>query len=172
MPVESSYGLTVPATTTTTTDGVVVGKELVNFPSFLGYGIITPFQREASDFANSGGVDHIQSMISQVLGTRAGSDFTQGELPWRSDFGSLTDHLRHKNNTPILQDLARVYVAEALSRWIPQIRLKRVEASKKDGPNGRETVLLLKIVYDVIGTQRPGNNVLLTDVSQNLELLV
>jgi phage baseplate assembly protein W len=121
MPVEITYGLNVPSTQSSSIE-TTIGKEIVNFPSFLGFGLITPFRREASDFANSGGGDHIQSMVSQVLGTRAGSEFTQGELPWRSDFGSLTEHLRHKNNKPILQDLARVYIAEALSRWIPQIQ--------------------------------------------------
>ena len=171
MASESTFGLSIPSTSTTQSE-TVIGKELVDFPSFLGFGIVTPFRREASDFASAGGVEHIQSMVSQVLGTRAGSDFTQGELLWRSDFGSLIEHLRHKNNTPIIQDLARVYVAEALSRWIPQIRLKKVEASKKEGPNGRETILLLRIVYDIIGVQQGGNNVLLSNVSQNLELLV
>lgn len=171
MTVESTFTLT-PETTAATSEGVSTqGITLGEFPDFLGYGLLIPFRREASDFANGGGIDHLQSMIEAVLGTRAGSEYTEGELPWRSEFGSLLHFLRHKNNTDILHELARVYVADALARWIPQIRLKDVFASKETGEEGEENVLLLRIVYDVVGVRQTGNSVLIPNVSQSITLV-
>lgn len=135
-------------------------------PNFIGFGILTPFRRGPADFVAGGNLEILQSMISQVLGTKSGSDFTQGELAWRDDFGSLLRLLKNQNNDLVRAELARVYVVDALARWIPQIRIKDVEISRQVGPQGEENILAIRMVYDVIGINRPGNVVLLPDVVQ------
>lgn len=140
------------------------------FAGILGFGVITPFRRGANDFTNSGGVAFLQSMISQVLGVACDSDYTQGELPWRTEFGSLVHFIRHKNNDAVAGELARVYVADALGRWVPQIRIKDVTIERKNGPEGAKNILLVALLYDIIGINRPGNEVLIPDVSQTVEL--
>jgi len=75
-----------------------------------------------------------------------GSAVSQGELPWRTEFGSLLHLLRLRNNSPALAELARSRLVEALTKWVPQVRLRRVEAS------GRLTTLRLTIAYDIVDT--------------------
>lgn len=106
-------------------------------PAFLGHGLLSPFQRDAkNDFAHGGGVRLVQSAVEQVLGTVCSSETTQGELPWRPEFGSLIHRLRHSNNDDILADLARVHSVDALARWEPRVRVRKVtiERAPLSGP--------------------------------------
>jgi len=89
-------------------------------PTFRG--LIRPFQRDGrSDFAAATGEQLIRSAIGQILGTVGASDTTPGELPWRTEFGSLLHRLRHQRNDAVLQELARVYAVDALKRWVPRV---------------------------------------------------
>jgi Bacteriophage baseplate protein W len=168
MPAAVTYPLastgSQAASSATAAQGVSLGQGL----EFLGFGLLTPFGRGASDFHNGGGLAHLQSMIGQVLVTMAGSDFTEGELPWRSDFGSLLHFLRHKQNTEVTAELARVYVGEALAKWIPQVILKDVRTEKREGTDGEENVLEIRLTYDVISINQPGNPVLAQSISQTI----
>ena len=96
----------------------------------------------------------------------AGSDFTQGELPWRTEFGSLLHLLRHQRNDPVLQELARVYVVDALKRWEPRVVVTSVKITRErqDGEN----VLAIRLRYNVISTNVPGNNVIVAGVEQTV----
>lgn len=89
----------------------------------LGCGIIRPFHRTPrADLDNAAGVKEVLSCVGQVLGT------TKGALWWRPDFGSELHRLRHKNNTTILADTARVMCEEALRLWEPRAALVAVTA--------------------------------------------
>jgi phage baseplate assembly protein W len=132
---------------------------------FLGFGLLRPFRRDGrTDFLAAGGEQLIRSAVGQILGTIGASDFTQGEMPWRHEFGSLLHLLRHQRNDNVLQDLARVYVVDALKRWEPRIFVTAVRTTREnhDGDN----VLAIRLRYDVISTNTPGNNVLLSGVEQ------
>jgi uncharacterized protein len=136
---------------------------------FLGAGILRPFRRDQkADFAAAGGEDVIKSAVGQVLGTMGSSDFTQGELPWRTEFGSLLHLLRHQKNDHVLQELARVYVVDALKRWEPRVQVTSVQATREslDGEN----VLAIRVRYSVISTNTPGNNVILSGIEQTVRL--
>src|SRR5579884_3102843 len=125
---------------------------------FLGFGLLRPFRRDQkADFAAAGGDAVIRSAVGQILATVGSSDFTQGELPWRTEFGSLLHLLRHQKNDRVLQELARVYVVDALKRWEPRVVVTSVQASREqqDGEN----VLAIRLRYNVISTNTPGNNV-------------
>jgi phage baseplate assembly protein W len=57
-----------------------------------------------------------------------------------------------------------VYVVDALKRWEPRVVVAAVQVGReqKYGQN----VLAIRIRYDVISTNVPGNNVVLSDVQQ------
>jgi phage baseplate assembly protein W len=110
----------------------------------------------------------LRSAVGQVLGTMAQSEVTQGELPWRTEFGSRLHLLRHHKNDAVLQELARAYVVEALKRWEPRIVVTSVNATREalEGTN----VLTLRIRYNLISTNVPGNNVLLSGLEQTVRI--
>ncbi len=139
--------------------------------SVLGRGVVRPFRRDdKNDFANAEGLALVQSCVGQIIAMRGSTVFLQGELEWDPDRGSLLHLLRHQKNTLVLQELARTYITDALRLWEPRVIVKRVLTSRDKGANGEETVLTIRLRYDVIATNVPGNAVLFADVSQNLSL--
>ena len=136
---------------------------------FLGFGLLRPFQRDGrADFSAARGEALIRSAVGQILGTIGASEITPGEIPWRTDFGSLLYRLRNQKNDAVLQELARVYVVEALKRWEPRIIVTDVAVGRlrQDGEN----VLAIRVRYDVISTNTPGNNVILSGIEQTVHL--
>ena len=94
-------------------------------------GVVSPFRRDQKqDFANASGVEYVASQIVQVLGIVAASEQTSGELPWRTEFGSLLHLLRFQNMTPATVEKARAFVAGALRRWVPRARITSVQVSR------------------------------------------
>ena len=139
----------------------------VNGSNFLGFGLLRPFRRDRKrDFAAAGGEQLIRSAIGQILGTRGSSEFTQGELAWRAEFGSLLHTLRHQKNDIVLQELGRTRVAEALKRWEPRIVVTAINVSgqTQEGDN----VLVIRIRFDIIDENVPGNNVLVPGIEQTV----
>ncbi len=133
----------------------------------IGFGLLRPFQRDGkADFAADGGERLIRSAVGQILGTMGSSDFTQGELPWRTELGSLLRLLVHQRNDTVLQELARVYVVDALKRWEPRVVVTSVKVTREtlDGEN----VLAIRLRYSVISTNTPGNNVILSGIEQTI----
>jgi phage baseplate assembly protein W len=96
------------------------------------------------------------------------SDFTQGELPWRTEFGSLLHLLRHQKNDAVLQELARAHVADALKRWEPRVQLTSVQVTRERDRG--ENVLAIRLRYNIISANVPGNNVLIEGVEQALRV--
>jgi phage baseplate assembly protein W len=134
---------------------------------FLGFGLVRPFRRDArADLLAAGGEQVIRSAVGQILGTVGASEMTQGEIPWRTDFGSLLHRLRHQKNDSVLQELARVYVVDALKRWEPRIVVTAVTVQREQ--HDGENVLGIWIRYDVISTNTPGNNVILSGIEQDV----
>ena len=88
--------------------------------------LVAPLRRDKkSDFAHASGEDLLKSKIIQVLAT-------DGEMPWATSFGSKLTRLRHQKNDEVLEALARVYVRDALRKWVPEIEVMDVLA-KRDG---------------------------------------
>lgn len=133
-------------------------------PDVLGFGPLRPFRRDLrSDFVADGGEAAVQSAVGQILGTVGASPSTDGELPWRPELGSLLTRLRHQKNDAVLQELARVYVVEALQRWEPRVIVSAVSVARtmQDGAN----VLVIRLRYDIVANA-PGNQVVVADVDQ------
>jgi phage baseplate assembly protein W len=135
----------------------------------LGRGLSIPFRRDKQrDWASASGEALVRSAVAQVLGTVGASDFTQGELPWRTEFGSLLHLLRHQKNDVALREIAKVYVQDALRRWEPRIMVTRLDAERLDDNQGSKLVLRLR--YNIIQRNVPGNQVLLEGIEQTIAL--
>jgi hypothetical protein len=86
--------------------------------------VLIPFRRDRKrDFAVGSGEALLAAKVRQVLLTEGATARTSGELPWRTNFGSSVALLRHQRNDAVLNELARVYVRDALQRWAPSVQL-------------------------------------------------
>ncbi len=95
--------------------------------------IILPFQRDKKrDFASGVGEDLIASKVRQALLTEGATPKSSGELPWRTEFGSGLQLLRHLRNEAALADLAKIHVRDCLQRWVPEVELLEV-ITTRDG---------------------------------------
>ena len=101
--------------------------------SELVQGLLTPFRRDRKrDFASGSGADLLASKVRQALMTRGATPRSSGELPWRTAFGAGLDLLRHQRNDAALAELARVYVRDALRRWVPEVDLIEAAVARDD----------------------------------------
>lgn len=135
-------------------------------PAFLGAGLVCPFVRDQkNDFANDNGLNVIRSCVAQILGTKAADDTgtNQGELVWRPTFGSRLYLLQHRKG-PILAQMARVYVVDALAKW--ETRVTNVRVTAAFFPS--QYLLTVDLLYDVIARNVPGNQVLFPGVAQQV----
>lgn len=116
-----------------------------------GRGILRPFRRDAkNDWANGSSVALIRSNVGQILGTRAQSDFTQGELPWRPEFGSWLYLLRQRLNSDVLVEQARRFVVRAIERWESRVRVTGTEITREKSEGGNLDVLRIRVLYAIV----------------------
>ncbi len=86
--------------------------------------LLTPFRRDKKrDFASGTAEELLASKVRQALLTEGATPRSSGELPWRTSFGAGLALLRHQRNDAALKELARVYVRDALKRWVPDAKL-------------------------------------------------
>lgn len=136
--------------------------------NFLGFGLVQPLIRDRkSDFLAKGGVELVQSCVAQILGTSCSSPdgSIAGELPWNPLFGSRLYLLKHRKGQ-VLQELGRLYVIEPLTRFEPRVVVTDTQFSFSQ--NERSFTIFLR--YDIIDRNVPGNQVIVADVEQNVEL--
>jgi phage baseplate assembly protein W len=95
--------------------------------------ILIPFRRDKKrDFASGTGVDLLRSKVIQALMTEGATAQSQGELPWRTAFGAGLQRLRHQRNDAALSELARIYVRDALRRWVPEAEITEINVNHND----------------------------------------
>lgn len=113
----------------------------------FGYGLLRPFRRDSNteDFVTGEGAALIRAAVGLVLGTICQSETTMGELPWRTEFGSLLQGLRLRNNNTMLTSVFKQYVIDALERWVPAVDVVDVVIVQ-----GKSQRFYLKVVYDVL----------------------
>ena len=115
----------------------------------FGFGLVRPFQRDQKgDFATAQGPELVIAAIGQILGTVASSEFSQGEMPWRPEFGSLLHLLRHRPNTPALDELARRYVVDALQKWERRIIVTGVTVGRDLKAEKGDKTLIIKVRFN------------------------
>ncbi|MCP3104530.1 GPW/gp25 family protein [Myxococcus sp. K15C18031901] len=93
--------------------------------------LLVPFRRDKKrDFASGTGAELLASKARQVLLTEGATPHSTGELPWRTSFGAGLSRLRHQRNDAVLAELARVYIRDALARWLPGVQLVKVRVEQ------------------------------------------
>jgi len=123
-----------------------------------------PFERDRKrDFASAEGDDLLASKVEQVLATEGSTLRSTGELPWRTAFGTPLGVLRHQRNEVVLGELARVYIRDALARWVPEVTLVAVDAENE----GERLVLRVRVKagVPVASSASPGQGEMLLRVS-------
>jgi len=114
-------------------------------------GIIQPFQRDGrSDFLAASGERLIKSRIEQILATEGTSPYSEGEIPWRTELGSQLHLIRHKNDTDINADLARIYVNDALTRWQRNIQITSVHVTHESENDAG--VFIINVRYKILAS--------------------
>jgi phage baseplate assembly protein W len=95
--------------------------------------VVLPFRRDLkNDVASEVGSNLLISKVKQVLLTGGDTPRSGGELPWRTAFGASLGLLRHQASGAVLEELARVYVRDAITRWLPGVELSHLEVSHDD----------------------------------------
>ena len=96
--------------------------------------LLLPFRRDKKrHFAVGSREALLASKVRQPLLPQGATARSSGELPWRTNFGAGLALLRHQRNDAALKELARVYVRDALKRWVPGATLVSL-AVEQDGP--------------------------------------
>ena len=127
----------------------------------FGHGLLRPFRRgKNDDFQTGDGVALIRAAVGLVLGTVCDSSASDGELPWRTEFGSILQNLRQQNLDAAIEALARHYVVEALSRWIPAIKVTKMQLAERDN------TLFIHVTYEVVDPV--GRQVIVTGLTTSL----
>lgn len=130
-------------------------------------GLLHPFQRDRrSDFVSGSGEALIRSAVAQILGTACASEFTPGEIPWRTEAGSLLNLLRHRRNDAVLQELARVYVVDALKRWEPRVRVTSVDVGREQDRG--ENALAIRLRYGIVTGRSAVGGIVVENVEQTV----
>jgi phage gp46-like protein len=133
----------------------------------VGFGLLTPFRRSGGgQFLAGGGTLRLRSALQQTLGIRASTETEIGELAWRPEFGSKLHRLKHANHDLMTQEEAKLYVEEALGRWMPLIVVKDVVPLPPQEPH--LNALYLRVKFDFVRTRGPGSNVILRDLFLDL----
>ena len=120
-----------------------------------GRGLLRPFRRDRrQDFSSGHGIELVAAAVGQVLGTICSSEQTSGELPWRTEFGSLLHVLRLSNASPALVEKGRAFVALALARWEPRVRVEAVRITRVRREGGE--ALSIRVQWHLVaqGTDR------------------
>jgi len=73
----------------------------------------------------------LASKVRQALLTEGATARSSGELPWRTNFGAGLALLRHQRNDAALKELARIYVRDALKRWVPSAQIVSVAVEQE-----------------------------------------
>lgn len=108
-------------------------------------GLKGPLQRGSKDFVVLEGDDYVSNRIETLVAIHADPFDGTGELEWRqADAGTMTERLRHRNQTAGRLELATVHLAEQLRRWEPDLVITKVGYSK----NSLGNVTALDIHWD------------------------
>lgn len=134
--------------TATTVTGAGVPEADVLSPA----GCVLPVKVEqngSGDVVVAKGHAAVDSEIRQVLGTRAATETTRGELPWDPAFGSVVHRLRHMNDSPAANALARELVGTAVEKYVTAVSVLAVAITTEDLPKNGGRVMRIVVVYEV-----------------------
>ena len=148
------------------------GAEQASGAEFLGRGILRPLRRDQKlDFANATGARLVAASVGQILGTQCDSEHAAGELPWRTEFGSKLYLLRQRLNSNALVEQARRFVADAIKRWEPRVRITETHITRGSAPTGGTlNMLVIRVKYNFVDQNSGTNAVLARDLESSVTL--
>lgn len=115
--------------------------------SFMGRGLdFSIFDEGTKSSKVAYGEDKIHNSIHMILSTR------MGERVFLPDFGSNLHKILFEPNDLIAEDLARIYIEDALSRWERRIIVNAIEMGVPSGDN----VMPIAIYYTLRNTNIEG----------------
>ena len=115
-----------------------------------GNGLLFPMRRDGNgDWINGSGPDAIDASIRQIIGLRGASADTQGELPWRTELGSQLHRLLYAGNTSALEDIASVFIIDAVRRWEPRVDLRGSTIEQFEVPGLGRSGLRIRVTYTI-----------------------
>jgi phage baseplate assembly protein W len=115
-----------------------------------GMGLITPINRSnITDFAAGAGIEAVRSAVGQVIGTRADDGRMTGELPWRTDFGSIVHRMMYLGADESFASLLRSRIVSALALWEPRARVRSLSVLRVITPENSIAVVA-RLVFDVV----------------------
>lgn len=88
--------------------------------------LLLPFRRDRQrDFASGTDEDLLRAKVLHVL-------LSDGEMPWRPEFGAGLGALRHQRNDAVLEELVRIRVRDGLRSWAPGVEVTELRVSRVD----------------------------------------
>lgn len=98
----------------------------------MNRGILTPFRRDKkNDFASGDGDELLKSQVIQVIMIEGDTPKSSGELPWRTELGSAIHLARYHQNDAVITELARVFVRDALKKWLPEVTVTGLDVRQE-----------------------------------------
>lgn len=124
--------------------------------SITGNGLLFPPARDGrGDWITGDGIEAINSSIKQIVGVRGAGADTQGELPWRTEFGSQVHRLLYADNTAAIEGIAQIFVVDALRRYEPRIDLREVSIERFEVAGLGRVGLRAHVAYTIRATKSP-----------------
>lgn len=124
---------------------------------YLGAGLTVPFYRDSNgDFANSVGLDMIDSSLMIIFGTLCAGPTNHGEVPYNQELGTLLPLLRHRNiNDENTQQLGVHYTMDKVPQNEKRVKAKEIAFRPRPDKNR----IQLRMKYDVVKRDTSGVNV-------------
>lgn len=85
--------------------------------------------------------------IRTILGIFAATPNGRGEVEWDPERGSVVDRLRHMADDVATRELAKFYVVDALTKYIPAIVLRSATIDTRQHDSG--IALVISLTYDI-----------------------
>jgi phage baseplate assembly protein W len=112
----------------------------------IGTGVLHPLRFVGDDFDVATGTPLFQSRLGKILGVQAATPDGKmsGELPWRRNFGSQAQILQHLNVDDFYEDLAHVYVVDAIYTWEPLAIASIAEVVAERRDSGQKSTVKIR----------------------------
>lgn len=95
--------------------------------------LLAPLKRDRQwDFACVTGTAIYDAQVRHVLLTQSDSHHGAGELPWRTEFGTPLNTVRHASLDAGTIALIRNHIRVAFDRWLPHLALRWVAVEPLD----------------------------------------
>jgi len=133
-----------------------------------GRGLLLPLRWEANDFANGSGEPLVHSCLLIAVGTIGDSPFTDGEIPWDTEVGTIVMAMKHRNMTIGRADRAEEEISRGVHTTYPVVIIREVDVKINQGE--RKTAFRVSARYDMRSKFVEADQVIHSGLEFNTEL--